>query len=364
MDVLVEARNRLKRCYLGFQERAESWGSFAGREIRNTYSSQVPLRQRLEWWRRGFLTSSMFLYDFDNYDPEDYLNDIQYYKRLKANGDEKTIATHKFVFDRLLRYTHSEYLPDLYAVIRDGTVLDPEMNVLSNDIGSWVTETIKPSEKLVFKPENGNGGNDVFIVGYTDSGVTINDEPSKVDDLSGRISDGDYIVTGFVEQADYADELYSDSTNTIRVVTFWDYDKNEPYVADAIHRIGTDESRPVDNWDNRGLSAGIDLERGVLQKATRDPDSPELEWFSEHPDTGAQIEGVEIPYWDKICSATCEMADSVWYLPMNAWDVVVTDDGLQIIEGNSRPTLNMMQVHRPLLVDERNRRFLEHHDIL
>jgi hypothetical protein len=47
------------------------------------------------------------------------------------------------------------------------------------------------------------------------------------------------------------------------------------------------------------------------------------------------------------------------YLPYVGWDVVVTDDGIRILEGNSNSGLDGIQHYGPLLADPRVRRFYE-----
>lgn len=46
------------------------------------------------------------------------------------------------------------------------------------------------------------------------------------------------------------------------------------------------------------------------------------------------------------------------------WDIIVTDDGYKIIEGNNYSDVNLLQIHRPLLADPRVRRFYLYHGII
>src|SRR5699024_4774832 len=109
-----------------------------------------------------------------------------------------------------------------------------------------------------------------------------------------------------------------------------------------------------DNWTQGGLSCWVDVETGVLGKGARHPKvSGKLEWFEKHPDTDAQIEGSVIPNWDKIKNDLLNAVNKSEHLTYVGWDVVIIDDGFRIIEGNSMPDVNLLQVHKPLLVDER-----------
>jgi len=162
-----------------------------------------------------------------------------------------------------------------------------------------------------------------------------------------------------------AQEIFPDAANTVRILTFWDYERNKPYIADAIHRFGTEKSAPVDNFGSGGLSVGIDLDTGELRRGATKPTSAMMEWHSKHPNTGNLIEGVEIPNWNHLCSSICEIAQQFSEVPMVGWDILVTDGGFVVLEGNAKdPDFKMMQMHRPLLRDERNRKFLRHHGVV
>jgi hypothetical protein len=83
-----------------------------------------------------------------------------------------------------------------------------------------------------------------------------------------------------------------------------------------------------------------------------------------HPDTGTPIEGAVVSGWPAVRDGIVALATRLPFLPYVGWDVVVTDEGYQVIEGNRRPDVNLLQVHRPLLADPRVRRFYERHGVL
>jgi D-alanine-D-alanine ligase-like ATP-grasp enzyme len=56
-----------------------------------------------------------------------------------------------------------------------------------------------------------------------------------------------------------------------------------------------------------------------------------------------------------------ELAAAVPYLPRVGWDVVVTTDGMALLELNTHPGVETLQVHGPHLRDPRVRRFHERH---
>ncbi|MGW8179033.1 MAG: sugar-transfer associated ATP-grasp domain-containing protein, partial [bacterium] len=50
-------------------------------------------------------------------------------------------------------------------------------------------------------------------------------------------------------------------------------------------------------------------------------------------------------------------------LPYIGWDVIITEDGPRIIEGNPWPGIQLIQVHYPLFNNVRFREFMEFHGV-
>lgn len=329
------------------------------------YTSLSPT-ERIGYWRRGFLSRAAVLYDFDRYDSRDYLTDYERFVKTRGiNGRFGYALDNKLMLYGVLS-RFSDRLPELHGIISDGTFrsISPD-----GDRGptrpaiEWV-EDLDAGETVVMKWVIGGGGHNVLLCTRTDEGYRLDDEPVSRADLRERLADlEDYVVTDFARQAEYAESIYPEATNTIRAVTMWDSQRDEPFLARAIHRIGTDETKPMDNWSQGGLSAFVD-EGGRLGEAVIYPFDGELTWRETHPDTGARIEGVEIPGWDRVLEGLLEVADSVPYLPYAGWDLVVTNEGeFEIIEANNYPGVKSLQVHGPLCVDERVERFYREHDV-
>jgi hypothetical protein len=123
-------------------------------------------------------------------------------------------------------------------------------------------------------------------------------------------------------------------------------------------------SAPIDNWSAGGLSTEVDLTDGTLGKGARYPFSGTVQWYSSHPDTGAQIEGQSIPHWEAIQDGVLKLAEQYSHLPYLGWDVVPTENGFKIIEANDCTDVDLLQVHRPLLAEKQTREFLAQHNLV
>jgi hypothetical protein len=170
------------------------------------------------------------------------------------------------------------------------------------------------------------------------------------------------LVERRIPQAEFWRALCPESTNTIRALTMWTPGDPEPFIGTAVQRIGTSATAPTDNWSGGGINAPIDLQTGRLGLGRMHPlkgKSARTE-FTHHPDTGAQIIGVVLPYWDRVCDTVLRAART---LPINryvGWDVVVDESGTPlIIEANKNSDVNLLQVHGGLLANARVRRFYE-----
>jgi hypothetical protein len=368
----------------------------AEREASTGRSVSLPWSRRLSLWRHGFTSRSGVLFGVGPDEYDRYLSDYQL-ELLGDLGGQWTGAVHNKLTSHLLFGSFDDHLPDLYGVLDAGRMrrtipllsepseppvprdsarpsrsLEPSDPSSPSDVSpsdpagaaAWVRTHLDRNEAVVLKPVYGHGGRGILVCRRApdDDGYLINDEQKTSREFSARIDDlEEYLACEFVEQADYADGLFPDSANTLRLLTLWDDDVDEPFVAGAVHRIGTRESAPVDNWSRGGLSAAVNDEGRLGPGAQWSSSTGEPRWYDTHPDTGARIEGVRVPGWPSIRERVLEMAAEFRYLPRIGWDVVVTDDGsFTVLEINAHAGVETLQVHRPHLADARVWRFYEH----
>ncbi len=357
-------------------------------ERRTGSSFDLPASRRLRLYRRGFLSKSGVIYDFESNDPAAYLTDYQRFVGTKQiNGHWNALIDNKLAFHRVLG-EFPAHRPAVYGLLANGRfhAFDPAADrtpltdggiELEHSTGSetmgpteepidWLDDVLSDGDRLVLKWFSGGGGNNVHFLERVDGEYRFDGERTSESDLVETLAGlENYLVCEFVEQADYANELFPDTANTLRVLTMYDERAGEAFVPIAIHRIGTRDSVPVDNFSNGGLSAQIDRETGALSAGAEYPHDGIVGWHETHPETGARIEGTEIPGWADIRDRLLEIAEALSHVPYVGWDLVVTGEGeFQIIEANSYPGVASLQVHRPLLTDDRTRRFYRNHDVI
>lgn len=344
------------------------WVSLA--ETEATTMSRFPMakRRRLSLWRRGFLSQNDALYKLENVDESEYLTDYQrYVKTPTINGQWSIVVGNKLLFHHAMQ-DFDDHLPTLYGLIKNGRLhhVDPDETTTTSDPAAWITDHLQRKGELVLKYLKGGGGSRVSICKYENDTYYLNGEALSSEAFTEMVGSlEEYLVTEFIEQAEYAETIYPESTNTIRVLTMYDEEVDEIFLAGQIHRFGTSDSGALDNFSQGGLSVGLDGKTGELSDAVQFPYSGERTWYQSHPDTNAQITGVNVPGWDRISDRLLEIAASLSYIPYIGWDIIVTAPGeFAIIEANNHTNTQMIQVHQPLLADERVRRFYARHGVL
>lgn len=333
--------------------------------IHDERSNRRPISraERLRAWRLGFLSLTYRMCQIDRNGPKDYITDrMRYLKTPFLNGAYSMVLDDKLIFNEVFR-KHPGLLPETYALLRRDRVLPLTSDrVASHDD---LLRLLEKKGRLVIKPTTGGGGNHIVLLESRPEGVAWNGEVLPRERIKERFqSTRDRLVMEFVQQARYAQEIHPGSANTIRVLCLWNDDEKEPFVARAVHRFGSPATTPVDNITQGGLDALVDLETGRLGKGARMTAEGRPEWHESHPDTGARIEGVQVPHWREILAGLLAVHSKYPELPYVGWDVLVTEDGFRLLEGNNMSGLWMFQVHGPLLAEPRVRRFFERRKVL
>jgi hypothetical protein len=168
-----------------------------------------------------------------------------------------------------------------------------------------------------------------------------------------------FLIQRRASQAQFWCDLYAGSLNTMRILTIWLDGDPAPFIAAAAQRIGNDASAPADNYSRGGVAASIDAATGRLGHAIGS--NAVQERLTHHPDTGSPITGRVIPNWGDIRAEVLRLAGALPFNCFVGWDIFVTADGrVAVCEINgSRVGVNILQLERGLLADERVRRYYE-----
>lgn len=285
----------------------------------------------------GFMPDQVVLYNLNMKNRHQYLSEFDWYKSRYVNGSYSFILNNKLVCTDILK----QYIKvaDIFAVKQKGKI-----SSVDNKIKTYedIISEIKKHQYVFIKPNGLGKGTGVFSISYKDKKFFMDmneiSEESLLENLQKR---NDYHLCEGVKQSKYLNKLYNQTSNTIRMVTLRNPKTNEFVICSAVQRIGTKDTIPVDNGSRGGLTAKIDIETGVLTAAKCIQKNVE---FNNHPDSGSQIKDVKIPNWEKIKKEMLDVANKFSYLYFIAWDILLTDDGICIIEANSSSGVNILQL--------------------
>lgn len=333
------------------------------RELTSTVA--VPWYRRPGLWRRGFLSESRVLYGLDRRRGDDYLNDVERTVRSRTiNGAYSVLLDDKLQFDRLMA-PWPELKPRMFGVL-SGARVRPVGEAAQGGAPMRLIELLRRERSLALKPASGGGGKGFVLLEWTPEGaLQANGRDIAVSDLDrlAAAADGNMVTEHVVQHPTMA-ALYPRTTNTIRLITMQDA-RGRPFIARAVVRIGRARSEPTDNWIKGGLCAAVELESGTIGPAAPFPARCDrMTWYETHPETGAPLAGVRVPGWGDIRRRILELAGANAILPYVGWDIAVAPRGFRVIEGNSYSGVNLLQIHGPLLTDDRVRAFFRRHGVI
>ncbi len=342
----------------------------ARRQIRSLYRKEqkspvsTTFQQKLQFWKHGFLSESAAIYDRPANELDEYLSDFARYTRTPfINGRYSEFLNNKILFEQFFGALIE--VPKNFGMVHQGKFL-PFKNGTGFQTTEDLVDYVKTSGGIVFKPFDGGAGSEVFIMkSHDQKTVVVNSEPLSMEEISSLFAKFSCMMAcEFVKQAGYARSIYPHTTNTIRILTIVDPVTQLPCIARAVHRLGNDGSGAVDNWSQGALSAKVNIETGELGPGVGFPRNGKLVFHEKHPNTGADICGVHIPNWQQVRDSLLRAAGYYAFIPYIGWDVVITDDGYKVLEGNNFSDVNLLQVHGPLLSDPVVRRFYEYHEVI
>ncbi len=191
-------------------------------------------------------------------------------------------------------------------------------------------EFISDKEKVIAKPLDECCGRGIDIYYMKDY------EPKALFDL--LIANKAFLIEEVVQQHEVMDSMSPSSVNTIRIITILNKDK-VTLVAGCV-RVSR-SGNVVDNFNAGGLSGILDTNVG---KIVTDGYDKFRDNFKNHPDTGTQFMGFEIPMWDEVVALVTEAAKVVPEVRYVGWDVAISKEyGPLLIEGNSYPGQDVTQ---------------------
>ncbi len=218
----------------------------------------------------------------------------------------------------------------------------------NGDIPRWI-DFVRDRSEFVLKPAHGSGGRGIIVIASHDGEtfVTAGDATLSSADLryhlssilSGLFSLGGQPDTAIIEQrivchSDF--KKYSvGGTPDIRVILY----RSMPIM--AMVRLPTAASRGRANLHQGAIAAAIDIRTGTTFGGVC-----KSRPIEKHPDTGAAIQGFQIPFWNVLLTAAMDLADNLGLGYVGIDFVVDEKAGPLVLEANARPGLAIQIANR------------------
>lgn len=287
----------------------------------------------------GYLADQYVLYDFKHNDKKEFLSEFDWYRSRYINEPFDFAFNNKVVCAEILKQ-HIRVAENLF-IKNKGILYDFKNGIVTHED---VVQCLKKYKSLIIKPYAMGKGNGVHLMRYDE----LNDKIYIDEKYEGREGlfnlldqNNDYIICEFIKQHSYADELYDKTANTIRLITMRDTQTHEFKVFFAVQRMGTSGTIPVDNGSKGGLVSKIDIETGRLSEAKC---LHSTETYYKHPDSETEFQKITIPNWQDIKEEILEVCKKLPYMDFIAWDLLITEDGVCVIEANTSSGVNIIQL--------------------
>lgn len=303
----------------------------------------VSIPRRVWLSLHGFVPDQYALYGLDDRGKRSqYLSEFDWYRSRWIDEPFDLFLNNKVICTEVL--SPHVLVPKILAVKTKGEIvssLQPDSLMTAKETLRLVDE----SGSVYLKPISAGKGKGVHRLDREGEVFFFDALAVREEEIVSLLQrEDDWFLCLGMRQCDYLDDLYPESANTVRVITFRDPGTHAFKIFFAVQRIGTSSTGPVDNGSRGGLVAKVDLESGELS-AARSLHS--LVEHVVHPDTRAVIKGFRIPQWDEMKETVLRLARLFPYVRFIAWDVLATDEGVCVIEANASSGVNILQLWEP-----------------
>jgi hypothetical protein len=140
---------------------------------------------------------------------------------------------------------------------------------------------------------------------------------------------GGYLLQELLHPHPRLAEVCGDRVSGIRVIVICD--EAGPEIIRATWKL-TIGDNPADNfWRKGNALAAVDVATGRVLRVVRGV-AIERQLLETHPDTDAQLVGLELPDWGELRRVVLAAASAVSRCPLQGWDVVLSDRGPVLLE--------------------------------
>ncbi len=137
-----------------------------------------------------------------------------------------------------------------------------------------------------------------------------------------------FLLEAFIAQHPSVTALNPSTVNTVRIQTFRRGDR--VLLAGGCIRCGG-AGAFVDNFHQGGVAYPLDMDTGRVTGQGRQLTG---RCYLRHPSTGQYMPGFQVPFWEDVTAMVKKAAVTVPHIGYVGWDVAITPEGPELVEGN------------------------------
>lgn len=192
-----------------------------------------------------------------------------------------------------------------------------------------ILDFIQSYSSVIIKPMDASCGVGVMKICNQDTKLSMEVK---------RIAHKNYIIEEAIENCPEIKEISPESLNTIRITTLMDKMQNVHVITTNL-RVGNGTSI-TDNFCTGGICCCINPDSGCIEG-----DAGNLKdiRFKSHPTTGIVFNGYKIPHLKEAIELVRTLAKEEPEAKLVGWDIVITPDGIDLLEGNIPPAEEVIE---------------------
>lgn len=281
-----------------------------------------------------------------------YLSFIRCYLCSRANLDEfELLGFYNLSADGLKEYTTSHRRNLLQRVFNRGITTEEMDSIhLKNLFNTNYSAFIR--RDWLYLPDAGEEALRTFLAAHdtifikpcsTSGGEGIQKRQTcdiTVGELLTMGANGSWLLESCIRQHPDMAALNPSSVSTVRILTARRGDRVIPVGAGL--RCGA-VGQFVDNFHQGGSAYPLDLETGIICSPGRISGSSRD--VIRNPVSGQLMPGFAVPHWNTLIRVVCQAALTPPHIGLIAWDVAITEDGVELLEGNVyQPGMTVVQL--------------------
>lgn len=261
-----------------------------------------------------------------------YMDYFEFEFYLLNDEERSTYLTGRINNEIIKKYNNKEYFNKFSNKVEFNKIFNKYLGRSYIDLSTCsfkeFKEFILDKDKIIVKPISECGGKGIEVIEIDKN--KLKNEYNVLKIYNKIVKNNQMLVEEYINQNSRLANIYSKSVNSLRILTFID-DTGNVRIMNSILKIGNNGN--VDNFSSGGMYTFVNNEGIVYVPAIDEKGNI----YSKHPITKENILGFHIPNYELVLPFVTELALVVPEVRYVGWDIVITEDGILVIEGNEYP---------------------------